>query len=505
MSRRIVLRFLIAVIGLTVPAIAQAPTELVGRWICTDEDNRGEQITIEHDAFVVDGQRLPLQLHGPGVLLIGGEDGARMEFRVEGATLTLTIDGESMTFRRGGDASSPPPAEGGNPLAGAPPAGDAFARPFRGDDIALDLQGTPEAGYRGTLAFRGMSYLAEAGATDGVLRGRFQVGEQWFDFTATLDGDRLELASGGATYRLVGEPMRAARPGNPLAGPDAPGASEASEPPPALTGVFEGNASRYEHPRGWFSFDMPERWSVHQQGDAGMLVNPGLTANDSLDALVFLTWGRLDPADQNLPVARVIEKHLPEMREVLAQQGLAVGEPEGPVATVQGKDIPGGVVTFRGRSQQGQDVRAWFGGIVKRDSWISVGGVMLTEKEADYLPKLKRIFASLDPKPPERNQALEAALVGKTFSSSQYGRVTQSAHHASYSFAAGGAVTRRLMSNVIGTPGSPGISTDSERGGGYEVCGDVLYLYFDTGQEVGQVLQQDGQVTGIRIGNAEYR
>jgi hypothetical protein len=100
---------------------------------------------------------------------------------------------------------------------------------------------------------------------------------------------------------------------------------------------------------------------------------------------------------------------------------------------------------------------------------------------------------------------LERALVGKTFSSSSYGKVSGSAHHASYSFHDDGTVVRRLMSNVVSTPGSPGVSADAERSGRYEVNGDIVFLYFDSGQEAGQVLTQGEAAVGMRIGNAEYR
>jgi hypothetical protein len=98
---------------------------------------------------------------------------------------------------------------------------------------------------------------------------------------------------------------------------------------------------------------------------------------------------------------------------------------------------------------------------------------VLRGKEDAYLPKLKRIFTSLEPRPPERDPKLEAALVGRSFSSSQYGRATGSASHATDSFAAGGSVSLRLTTNVIS---SPRVGADSETGGRHEVCGDVLYL-----------------------------
>jgi hypothetical protein len=148
---------------------------------------------------------------------------------------------------------------------------------------------------------------------------------------------------------------------------------------------------------------------------------------------------------------------------------------------------------------------AGYGGIVKRDGWIGVNSVTLATREAAYLPKVKRIFSSLDPTPPKRNLTLEAALVGRSFSSSKYGRITESAHHATYTFATANVVQRRIMTDIISQPGLPGSTIDSERSGRYEVCGDLLYLFFDTGQEAGQVQKQGGRVIGFRLGTNEYR
>ncbi len=533
-------RLLLATILLLGVATAQAQKALLGTWIGSGEDNKGEKIVIEKDAIVLADKRLPYSLQAPGVIVIGGEDGARAEFVIKGDVLTFTLDGEAATYKRSGGGPQPggdtgtnnPPTPNtetrqppnpidnprgtnplGNPLGnpqGSAPPGDPFARPFRGKDIELVLEGTLAEGYRGKLAFQGTAYKAEATARGNDLEGRFQSGEEWFPFKARLDGDQLRLESGGSTYELAGKPLARAKPTNPLAKPT--GSNDPIDPidpkaplPQALDGVYTGATKRFEHPRGWFGFDMPEGWSVHQDGGTGMLLNPGLTATDTLDAIVGMSWGRLEAAEQNVAVATIIAQRLPLLRQTLAEQGFTVGKPDGDIQTYRCKDVPGAVVILRGQTQQGKPFQVWFGGIVKRDGWIAVSGLMLEGKEQNYLPKLKRIFTSLEPRPPERNQKLEAALVGRTFSSSQYGRKTDSAHHASYAFTAGGSVSRRLITNVISKPGQPGIGADSETGGRYEVCGDVVFLYFESGQEVGQVVQQGEQVTGIRIGNAEYQ
>ncbi|MCC6784466.1 MAG: hypothetical protein IT457_16605 [Planctomycetes bacterium] len=502
-------------LALVAPLRSQDLTRLYGRWLGESEDNRGEVLVIEKDVLVLDGERIPYRAHGPRTLVLGGdEDGERAEWSIEGDVLSFNLEGEVLRYRREGTAGKP---KTGNPLAGRRgPDADPFARRFRGEALELALDGDAKRGYRGTLSVDGERYPVTAGTRDGVLRGSFVVDGESYEFEARLAGDRLTLKSDGVTHQLdalAEEGVTAPRPqpDDPDGDAEAPGnpKPDAQDPkelePQALDGVFAGATQRFEHPRGWFACEFPKGWSVHSQDDSGMLVNPGLTANDTLDAIVFLIWGRLEPSDQNQPVATVIEKHLPQMREALAQQGLTVGEPLDAIATVKSKEVPGAVVEFPVQTANGQALRLWFGGLVKQDAWLAVGGVVLQDKAAAYLPKVKRIFTTLEPKPPERNPKLEAALVGRSFSSSQYGRVTESAHHASYSFAAGGVVTRRLMSNVISKPGLPGVSSDSERSGRYEVCGDIAFLYFETGQEAAQVVQQGGKVTGLRIGNAVYQ
>ncbi|MFO1053362.1 MAG: hypothetical protein U1F36_14205 [Planctomycetota bacterium] len=471
---------------------AQDTSALLGRWIGISEDNRGDVLIVEKDALVLEGDRIPYKPHGPNTIVLGGDDGDRAEWSIEGDVLTFTIEGEPAKYRREAKAKT-----GGNPLAGRgkKTESDPFARVFEGDGLKLELSGAADKGYTGSLTVDGKPYRVEARAKDSTLDGSFEVGGDRYSFTATLDGDQLTLQSDGTTYHLVGQ----ARAGN------AEGGAEDAAAPPALDGVFDGTTKTFTHPRGWFDCEFPEGWSVYSQDDAGMIVNPGLTQNDSLDAIVFMLWGRLEQADQNQPVATVIEKYLPRMKQALAQQGLRAGEPKTAVATFRSKEVPGAVIALPATTQQGQQVTVWWGAVVKQDGWLGVGAVVLDAKAEAYLPKVKRIFTTLAPKPPKRNPQLEQALIGRSFSSSQYGRVTKSAHHASYTFAAGGVVTRRLMSNVISEPDNPGISADSERSGRYEVCGDVLFMYFETGQETAQVVQQGGAVSGIRMGDAVYQ
>lgn len=114
-------------------------------------------------------------------------------------------------------AANPLGGPAANPL-GAP--GAAPAAPFAGvfGDGTLTVRLQPEGeGYRGTIARGADAYPAEGQIVDGALEGSFEATGTRFPFTATVDGDALQLTTGGAVYRL---PRRAdAAPTNPLAGP----------------------------------------------------------------------------------------------------------------------------------------------------------------------------------------------------------------------------------------------------------------------------------------------
>ncbi len=466
---------LLSLLAFSVPAAAQADATLLGQWIGTGGESEGVELLFEAEFVTVDGNRMPMEVVAPGVLLIGGSRyGERVGYEVKGDHLALRLRGGETRYRRVAKTPEPVPV----------PIADPFARTFAGEHVVLALKGSMAEGYQGQLTIEGKSHAVTARGESVELDGVLEGPEGKREFRATLKGDELTLELDGKRHLLEGEQLL----------------------PPELEGVYDGPCGRYEHERGWLGFDMPRGWSVGGIGNEGMTLNLGLDPNVMPEGIVGLMWGRVPVEDQNRPVAEVIAKYVPQYREALKQEGLLVGQPEGPIRTYRGKDVPGAVVSFQARAITGQTGRVWLGGIIKRDSWVMVGGTFVTGKDEVYLPKLKRIFVTLEPRPPERNPKLEALMVGKTFSSSSYGRVVKSSFHASYTFHANGLVTRRLMSNVTSTPGLPGTATDSERTGNYEVCGaDVIFLFFESGQSAGQLLMEGDQVVGFQVGSAQFR
>ncbi len=75
-------------------APAQGDPLLLGRWIGNNEENQGETLTIEKDVFLLGELRLPYKTMGPGVLVFGGDDGGRADYKIAGDILTLSMEGE---------------------------------------------------------------------------------------------------------------------------------------------------------------------------------------------------------------------------------------------------------------------------------------------------------------------------------------------------------------------------------------------------------------------------
>lgn len=90
-------------------ALAQGHQEIVGTWIGIDEENKGEVVTVGADFVVVDGQRLPLRVPAPGILLMGPPGAEeRIAYGVQGGQLVTLVDGVRMRWRRAGPAPAPP-------------------------------------------------------------------------------------------------------------------------------------------------------------------------------------------------------------------------------------------------------------------------------------------------------------------------------------------------------------------------------------------------------------
>lgn len=298
-----------------------------------------------------------------------------------------------------------------------------------------------------------------------------------------LVGDRLTLTIDGVRNRFR---RREAAP-SPSVGE---GEGRPATPPP-LEGVDRGPGSRWQHPRGWYSFTLPAGWSVEQQLEEGLLVNPGLAPGDSLDGLVFVFHGELEADERDTAVEELTRRHEADVRALMAQQGIRLDPAaEAPRRVLVG-ELPGCEQSWRGRTAQGQTVRLWVGLVAKREYWLATLALVVEGHEQRFLPGAKRVFTTLEPTPPERDPELEARLVGRKATRSESN--PSGYFSTTYRFEAGGGVHKEHLFS------SGEVSGNSEDRGRYEVVGDVLYLYFPDGQSCGTV--EDG---GVRFGQALY-
>ncbi len=273
----------------------------------------------------------------------------------------------------------------------------------------------------------------------------------------------------------------------------------AVEPPPAVEEVYSGRTRRFQHPRGWYSFDMPRAWSAEMASEEVVVVQPGLRPGDRIDAILLVTHGELEDQERSQTIEQLFASNQAEIRELMAELELKVEGADGPPERVLVGELPGAVQTWSGRTADGQPVTVWIGAVARREYFLAVVGVLVREQSGQYLPGLKRILTSLQLTPPERNTSLEGLLAGRRIGSS-------SVHSGGsttwlYDFFADGSFRRETIMSFSGLGVSGG---SSEERGRWEVIGDELFLYSSSGQEVARPVVEGGRLVGVRFGERLY-
>ncbi len=115
---------------------------------------------------------------------------------------------------------------------------------FADAQLRLTLSQPAASGsYTGTIVHGDRSYPLSARPTPDGLSGAFESDGQSFPFTATLAGDQLTFATGGATYLLERVWTAADAPVNPLGAPDTAIAGVSGEAPGATVEVVAGTTT----------------------------------------------------------------------------------------------------------------------------------------------------------------------------------------------------------------------------------------------------------------------
>ncbi len=283
----------------------------------------------------------------------------------------------------------------------------------------------------------------------------------------TLEGNKLTVQwkDGAKTYERAATGF-----------PEIPPALEAGKKEP-------GKGKLWKHPRDYFTCVMPERWRVEAIDDWVMVVDPGLKGKETLEAIVFVGWGELEGKEKGKTPVQLMQQYEGEWLRQLAADGLRLGKAKAAPRRVLVGDVPGAEQEWSGKAQNGQKIRLWSGGIVKRDAFLYVAALAVEGKEAEYFPKAKHLFLSVIPTPPERNRKLEQKLAGKAIASTENNASGGTGWQ--YSFRDDGSV--KSFWYLTGVVGLDVADANQEEWGSYEIFGDALYIYLKSGQIEGRV------------------
>lgn len=413
-------------------------------------------------------------------------------YALDGKKLELKIHGRRSRLRWKGAAGSAPavdpkakpepePVTRGPvtaPFAGAVAAARVhqWAGVYRSGEWSLDLASAGDATLNGTLQKDGQVWriVLVATATGGA--GCMTSAGATFPFHAVGTAEGLTLTCGveNRAFQRTGG---------------------GAGPAPALEGIATAPAKRYRDPDGYFSFEMPAEWTV-QATEEGLFINPGFEATDTLDALIMVETGALQEGDKRFTPAQLIDRDEPDLRQAYVAEGIRLERPRQGSRAVRVGAYEGAVQEWKGELATGQAIDAWIGGATGKGYYITVAGIILSERQGEFLPHVKRILATMELSPPDRRPDLEQQFVGK--------RVRESTTSESgffgttYGFGAGGTVTSEtFMSGSIGLDVASASMGDA---GQYAVVGKTLYLRFD-GKETAYDLGLDGKrVTGVWMG-----
>jgi hypothetical protein len=267
----------------------------------------------------------------------------------------------------------------------------------------------------------------------------------------------------------------------------------------ALDGMHRGAVTTFAHPRGWFSMDLPAGWTVAKQSDDNLVINPGLTQTDTLDALIVVTYGELDPGLAGATVSEAFGSVRPMLLRDLQAQGIEIADDGAPPQQVALAHAPGLVKQWSGRAG-GRNVQARIGGTVQDGYYLAVLSVIVEGQESRFLPGIKRLLHSLQPRPPRRDPAIERALEGAQFSASDMrpgGSFT-----TVFEFSTGNRVKKTMIAGGRGAVLGGGAS---EEWGSYEVLGDEVHLSFREEADALVMTFEQGRIVGLQRDGRIYR
>jgi len=147
------------------------------------------------------------------------------------------------------------------------------------------------------------------------------------------------------------------------------------------------------------------------------------------------------------------------------------------------------------QQQDGMGVTVWLGGLANGGRFFTVIAIVQKGRESAYLPKARRILVTARvsaPKPGEVSLAGREVFHTSNSSSGSFS--------TTYQFQPGGQVLKTSYFSAAGLGGG----ANTEDTGTYSVSGTTVSMQFQDGPEQGTIVVENGQLVGVRFGNAVY-
>ncbi len=258
----------------------------------------------------------------------------------------------------------------------------------------------------------------------------------------------------------------------------------ATDAAPAIVGAWSGATTKWSSDDGALAAELRQGWTIAATEPGRVLVNPGLQETDTLDCLLVVVWGELEPSQHALDAAGIMQAQDEELRAELRAQQVDLQRAKSPPMRLDAGGRDAAEQVYEGRAA-GNKVRTWVGTTLQ-DGWhATVVAVVVIGREERFLPGAKRLLSSARLAAPKRDAQAEARLAGAEYAGQQdFG--PGGAISVVYRLERDGGVVRTsLVSGSFGIDGAVG--GESRKQGRWTSDGQRVRMRFDDGVEEGVV------------------
>lgn len=251
---------------------------------------------------------------------------------------------------------------------------------------------------------------------------------------------------------------------------------------------------------GCATFELPNGWSIARTDDDSALLDLGLRAPDTLDALIVVTSGDLPDDVRNRPATELLRSRLSFIIAELAQLQVEFDPAR---IVVRAIALPGGngaELTVGGTSGGEHPVSVWIGAARNETQFACVLAVVVAGREERFMPGAASVLRSLRftaaaARPSD--DAEPTSLAGLRFGNEWISGTTS--RTIEYTLGANGTVrARKMFSSSVG-------GSDRTTSGTFTVHGDALTMHIDNEVVEAAIERNGAEIQALRIGGTRYR